>query len=127
MTQVSMTKSELLEEIRACAGGAAAGINMDSPFIDSLKEKIDDTEIIIKDSLSGNRDSNIMRQVIGKGGYYFHLTTKNTNCHFIWYDRHNNKIYIWGNSESVEKAKGVLNHRLRVVKARNETINDISQ
>jgi len=123
MMPTFLTKTNFLNEIRELTGNSDLGINMDSPFIDSLKETINEDDLITKDSLNGDIDSNIMRQVIGKGGYYFHLTTKNTNCYFIWYSITDNKIYIWGNSESVSKAKGILNHRLQIVKARNQECN----
>lgn len=127
MTQTSLDKSAFLKDIRQFTGESDMGINMDNPFIDSLKENIGEDEIITKDFLHGNQDSNIMRQVIGKSGYYFHLTTKNTGCHFIWYSRFHNKIYIWGNLESVSKAKGILNHRLRIVKARQIEYNNLME
>lgn len=64
---------------------------------------------------------NIIRQVIGKGGCYFHMTTQNTGIDFIWHDRAQNKFFFWGTKYPLIRAMKIINSRLEIVKARMTT------
>jgi len=55
---------------------------------------------------------NIIRQVIGKGGCYFHMTTDNTGIDFIWHDRAQNKFFFWGTKYSLIRAMKIISRRL---------------
>ena len=54
----------------------------------------------------------IIRQVIGKGGCYFHMTTDNTGIDFIWHDRAQNKFFFWGTKYSLIRAMKIISRRL---------------
>ena len=39
-----------------------------------------------------NIDEQSVKQLIGKDGYYFKLTTKNCQLEFVWYNKENKKL-----------------------------------
>jgi len=41
----------------------------------------------------------VMKQVIGRNGYYFILTTTLCDLDFIWHNTHTHQIELWGPSE----------------------------
>lgn len=61
---------------------------------------------------------NLIRQVIGKGGCYFHLTTQNTGIDFIWHDRAQNKFFFWGTKYPLIRALKIIHNRIQLVRAR---------
>ena len=65
----------------------------------------------------------IIRQVIGKGGCYFHMTTQNTGIDFIWHDRAQNKFFFWGTKFPIIRAMKVIDRRITIVTNRM-TVNE---
>lgn len=73
-------------------------------------------EVIYRDIISADRDPDIMRQVIGKSGHYFKLTTQNFNLEFIWYNIGKNTIEFWGyNEEDIGKARDIIEMRIKII------------
>jgi len=64
---------------------------------------------------------NIIRQVIGRGGCYFHLTTQNTGIDFIWHDRAQNKFFFWGTKYPLIRAMKIIDKRISMVTQRMES------
>ena len=61
-------------------------------------------------------DSYITRQVIGKDGYFFKMTTTLCQCDFIWHDRQNNVFLFWGSSTfKVVKALNSIRWRIHKI------------
>ena len=60
----------------------------------------------------------IIRQLIGRGGCYFHLTTENTGIDFIWHDRAQNKFFFWGTKYPLIRAMKIIDSRIRNVTER---------
>ena len=55
----------------------------------------------------------VLKQVIGKNGYYFILTTHKCNIDFIWHDHQKKKFLFWGpNPYQVDKAARIIYSRL---------------
>ncbi len=55
-----------------------------------------------------------LKQVIGKDGCYFKLTTENYDIDFIWHDRENHKIKFWGPvANSIKNAFEHIDYRIR--------------
>jgi len=56
-----------------------------------------------------------LKQVIGKEGCYFKLTTQNYDIDFIWHDRKNKKIQFWGpDYKSIRLALSHINLRIQM-------------
>lgn len=57
----------------------------------------------------------IMKQVIGKDGCYFKLTTKNTAVDYIWYNYDTKNIEIWGDNSSCLNSEKILTKRIFII------------
>ena len=54
-----------------------------------------------------------LKQVIGKDGCYFKLTTEKYDLDFIWHDRNNQKILVWGpRAENIMNGLQQINFRI---------------
>ena len=82
-------------------------------FIDSLTANLTNRNTILQGFLYAPKDPNITRQVIGKGGCYFHMTTQNCAIHFIWHDRQSNKFLFWGDKYPLIRAMKIIYSRIQ--------------
>jgi len=115
---MKITNSECLEQIREYTGNFGPTVNMDKAFIDALKVKLSEDGSVFRTELNAPEDSVITRKVIGRGGYYFHLTTQNSGVFFIWHDRLTSKFIIWGPEYNAKQARGILSYRIKIVTQR---------
>ena len=90
-------------------------------FKDTLTENINGRETTQRGFLNVPQDPNIIRQVIGRGGCYFHMTTQNTGIDFIWHDRSANKFFFWGTKYPLIRAMNIIHKRLEMVSQRMAT------
>ncbi len=81
-------------------------------FIDSLTANLTNRNTILQGFLYAPKDPNITRQVIGKGGCYFHITTQNCAIQFIWHDRNSNKFLFWGDKYPLIRAMNIIHSRI---------------
>jgi hypothetical protein len=58
-------------------------------------------------------DAALTKQIIGRDGYYFKLTTNNTGVDFIWHDRKENHFLFWGPKACVVRAMKIIQSRIR--------------
>ena len=119
---MEITNSECLDEIRNYTGDfTKIGPNDDDQFIDELKIKLADRDgVVFKGVIAAPTDVVITKKVIGRGGYYFRLTTDKTGVYFIWHDRNLKKFVFWGEEYNVKQAMGVLNYRIKIVTQREQ-------
>jgi len=82
-------------------------------FIDSLSSTLSTDNTVLQGFLYAPKDPNITRQVIGKGGCYFHMTTQNCAIHFIWHDRNSNKFLFWGDKFPLIRAMNIIHSRIQ--------------
>ena len=82
-------------------------------FIDNLTTNITQNPTVLQGFLYAPSDPNITRQVIGKGGCYFHMTTQNCAIHFIWHDRQSNKFLFWGDKYPLIRAMKIIYSRIQ--------------
>jgi len=55
----------------------------------------------------------VMKQVIGRDGYYFKLTTENNMLDFIWHDMQSKSVFFWGASQGdINRAVGIIKSRI---------------
>ena len=116
------TAIQSLSEISKFTEGFSEKYNYDEQFVLNLNNSLNTPDKkILKGFLNTPKDINIMKQVIGKKGCYFHLTTTNCNIEFIWYDKKSNKVYFWGNKFELIKAMNIIKHRITIVSERAST------
>lgn len=93
--------------------------------LDSLKNAGNKYQVY-KYSLRAPENVDILKQVIGRNGCYFILTTQQCDLDFIWHNRDNNTIEFWGPRDSIDKAVSVINSRISKITQLGlvETISD---
>ena len=63
--------------------------------------------------INSPKNVGVLKQVIGRGGCYFKMTTENTGIAYIWHNTDSQKIEFWGlEQKSLEKAKSIINDRI---------------
>ena len=67
---------------------------------------------VYKLSINAPKNSDVLRQVIGRNGCYFIRTTQECDLDFIWHNRDNNTIEFWGPRESIQRAYSVIKSRI---------------
>ena len=82
-------------------------------FVENLTTNITQNPTVLQGFLYAPSDPNITRQVIGKGGCYFHMTTQNCAIHFIWHDRQSNKFLFWGDKYPLIRAMKIIYSRIQ--------------
>ena len=82
-------------------------------FVENLTTNITQNPTVLQGFLYAPSDPNITRQVIGKGGCYFHMTTQNCAIHFIWHDRQSNKFLFWGDKYPLISAMKIIYSRIQ--------------
>jgi len=119
---MEISNAQCLNEIREYTNDfEKIGQNDDGKFIDSLKVKLVELDgVVYKGTIDASDNVVITKKVIGRGGYYFRLTTEKTDVYFIWHDRSLNKFIFWGEEYNVKQAMGVLNYRIKIVTQREE-------
>ena len=91
-------------------------------FIKKLFSSINDLEEVYKHEFKGSDNIDITKQVIGRKGHYLRLTTEKTGVFFIWHNHSQKSYTIWSpTEESLEKATGVLKHRIYITTQRTVT------
>ena len=86
-------------------------------FVDLLYERIILRPLTTFGYMPAPPNADICKQVIGKDGYYFKLTTNNTDVDFIWHDREKNNFLFWGERTNVIQAMKII--RSRIIKTSN--------
>ena len=85
-------------------------------------KKLGNEYVIYLAKIDAPNDSDIMKQVIGRGGCYFIRTTQECNLDFIWHDRETNKIEFWGPYNNLAHGINIIQHRItKITKAQFET------
>lgn len=78
--------------------------------------QFNDVSSVYKMTIEAPSDSNVMRQVIGKDGCYFKITSDNCNLLFLWHYRTGpcrDTISFWGLSlENVSRAVNIIRSRI---------------
>ena len=120
---MEITNEECLDQIRTVTGNFDERVNMDATFIDNLKLKLSEEGNAFRAETTAPTDDDITKQVIGRAGYYFHLTTEKTGAFFIWHDRVSKKFIFWGPDEyHTNHALGQIKYRIKIVTHRQNGI-----
>jgi hypothetical protein len=86
---------------------------LDPEFTYWLVEKIGQRPFTTFGYLPAPANVDLTKQIIGKDGYYFKLTTINTGVDFIWHDRKENHFLFWGPKVCVVQAMKIIQSRIR--------------
>ena len=92
-------------------------LSKDSNFKESLKHlsNTGNEYLVYFGVLDAPKDSDIMKQVIGRNGCYFIRTTQECDIDFIWHDRNTNKIEFWGPQKNLPYAINAIEYRIKKV------------
>lgn len=96
-------------------------------FKETLTNSINSRDTTLRGFLNVPENPDIIRQVIGKGGCYFHMTTSNTGIDFIWHDRSANKFFFWGTKYPLIRAMNIISKRLDIVSERMKSSSTSTQ
>ena len=106
------SNQDVLSQIKTLTNNFDPQYGINQQFIDQITNKLSQDGSCLQGFLYAPKDSNVTRQVIGKGGCYFHLTTQNTAIHFIWHDRSTNKFLFWGQKYPLIRAMKIIHSRI---------------
>lgn len=107
------TGSEALQQIKNATNDFDEAFGIPQDFVDTLSSTLEPLELVQQGFLYAPRNPNVTRQVIGKAGCYFHLTTANCGIHFIWHDHKSSKFLFWGDKYPLIKAMKIITSRIR--------------
>lgn len=107
---------EVLTKIKELTNNFDASTKMTPEFVASLTERLDVEATIMEGFLYAPTNSDICRQVIGKDGCYFHMTTSQQDIAMIWHDRAGQRpiFRFWGEKFRVIKAMNIIRHRIHM-------------
>jgi hypothetical protein len=108
-----ITGVSALEQIKSLTNQFDPKYGIKEDFVTTLSDTLTQTDNLRQGFLYAPKDDNVTRQVIGKGGCYFHLTTQNCAIHFIWHDRQTNKFLFWGDKFPLIRAMKIINSRIQ--------------
>ena len=118
-----LTPEQALNEISTYTEDFDPKYNLTQEFQDNLTQSINSRDTTFRGFLDvSSYHPDIIKQVIGKGGCYFHLTTTNTKIEFIWHDRAQNRFFFWGTKFPLIKAMNIILHRIILVSQRNSLV-----
>ena len=66
-------------------------------------------------TISGNFEPDVIKQVIGRDGCYFKQITQQTGVKYIWHKRETNQIEIWGPQNCIPLAVSSIQYRIYLV------------
>ena len=111
-----MPSREALSKIEQLTNNFDASSKMTEEFVNNIRTKLDTDELIMEGFLYAPTDTDITRQVIGKDGCYFHMTTQQQDIAMIWHDRSVARpvFRFWGSKFKVIKAMNIIRHRIHI-------------
>jgi len=101
---------QVMNHIGQLTNGFAA---LDPQLTQWLMENIGQRAFTTFGYLPAPTDAALTKQIIGRDGYYFKLTTNNTGVDFIWHDRKENHFLFWGPKACVVQAMKIIQSRIR--------------
>jgi len=108
-----LTSRNALADIQAHTNNFDTQYGISTEFSNSLAQSLDNDNTTFRGYIHAPTHTNTTKQVIGKDGCYFKLTTTNTRISFIWHDRTNNLFLFWGNKPHIFKAMNIINSRIQ--------------
>ena len=123
----NLSPAAIHQEISNLTDNFNSDLHLSPEFVTSLQQDLNsNTNQLFRGFLNTpkNDDGTIMKQVIGKEGCYFHMTTQNTKSMFIWHDRDNYKVYIWGEKFPVINSLKIIQQRIKNISQKHVNISE---
>ena len=100
-------------EIKEKLGDTYDSINTEyKGYLEEMRDASEEFVVTKGEWDVSNVTETTLKQVIGKDGCYFILTTNNYGLDFIWYNKDTKKIEIWGPINNVKKGWREINKRI---------------
>jgi hypothetical protein len=111
-----MTSRAALTKIEGLTNNFSPSTKMTPEFVASLRAKLDVDGNVMEGFLYAPSDGDVTRQVIGRDGCYFHMTTQQQDIAMIWHDRSVARpvFRFWGPKFQVIKAMNIIRHRIHM-------------
>jgi len=88
-------------------------------YLEELKNAVDGF-IVCKDELNvSDLEESQLKQIIGKNGCYFIMTTHNYNLDFLWYNGVSKCIEFWGPQKNINGGMQEIQRRINRFKTKN--------
>ena len=111
-----MSGQDALQSINKLTDNLSVKHKLAEDFSEKLTNTLKNLESdIFHGFLYAPKNNDITKQVIGKDGCYFHLTTEKTGVFFIWHNRKSNKFEFWGEKRDIINALNQIKHRIDIV------------
>ena len=106
--------AQTLEDIKTLTNGFSVELGITPEFVEKLTARVTERGYAFRGFLYAPKNTDVTKQVIGKGGCYFHQTTEKCNIDFIWHNRENypGKFEFWGDKKEVIKAMDIIRSRI---------------
>lgn len=102
-----------LEDIRVITKDFSVELGLTPEFVEALKTKITTRGYTFNGFLYAPKELDVIRQVIGKGGCYFHKTTNDCDIDFIWHNRETGQFIFWGDKMNLIHAMDIIRTRIQ--------------
>ena len=103
------SSTQLLNDIISKASG------VDPQLMDDLTLRLQNspTQLAYRTSIQAPLSVDAIRQIIGRNGCYFKMTTENFGLFFVWHSRSTNHFHLWGSDiHNLNGAVEVLTRRI---------------
>jgi hypothetical protein len=107
-----LSAEKALEDIRVLTKDYSAELGLTPEFVETLKTNINARGYSFQGFLYAPKEADVTRQVIGKGGCYFHKTTADCQIDFIWHNRESGQFLFWGEKANLIHAMDIIRTRI---------------
>ena len=102
-----------LEDIRVITKDFSTELGLTPEFTEALKTRINTRGYSFQGFLYAPKEADVTKQVIGKGGCYFHKTTADCDIDFIWHNRETGQFLFWGDKANLIHAMDIIRTRIQ--------------
>lgn len=79
----------------------------------SIRIQNSPTQVSYRTSIQAPTCVDAIRQIIGRNGCYFKMTTQNFDLLLVWHSRSSNQFHLWGTDiNNLNGAVELINHRI---------------
>lgn len=112
-----LTAEEALTQINKLTDNFAPSSGIPPEFIENLHNDVEKRGWSLYGFLYAPTNVDVLKQVIGKNGCYFHKTTEECNIDFLWHNREHNRFEFFGQKANLIHAMNIIRSRIAKVSA----------
>ena len=80
-----------------------------------VKQENSPIQLAYRASIQAPHSEDAVKQIIGRDGCYFKMTTHQFKLFFVWHSRSTNHFHLWGNNiDNLNGAVEVINRRINI-------------